>query len=109
MRKPPLSMISAAVASVFAMNARNVSSHRRMSSSISWGRVAMSCVLWNALVDEFVQQQARDHVQGFKHAFALVRRRVERRHLHFAIVQQKFHVFHRRGVRSEEHTSELQS
>src|SRR5208283_4887233 len=96
MRKPPLSMISVAIASVLAMNSRNTPSRWRMSSSISWGRVAMSGVLRNALVDEFVQQEARDHVQRLEHALAFVRRGAERRHLHFAVVQQVFHVFHGR-------------
>src|SRR5471030_213114 len=98
MRKPPLSMISAAVASVLAMNSRSVSSKRRMSSSISWGRVSMSCVLWNALIDKFLQQQAGDHVQRFEHALAFVRGRGKRRHLHVAVVQKKIHVFDGRGV-----------
>src|ERR1700690_2633965 len=98
-RKPPLSMISVAIASVLTMNSRSIPSSCRTSSSISWGRVAMSCVLRNGLViDEFVQQQARDHVQRFEHALAFMRRGTERRHLHFTVVQQIFHVIHRRGV-----------
>src|ERR1039457_3678521 len=99
MRKPPLSMTSAAVASVCRMNSRSASSIRCMSSSISWGRVALSRVLGGALVDEFLEQQTRDHIERFEHALALVRGGIERRHLHLAVVQQIFHVFDRRGVR----------
>src|ERR1700729_1233716 len=92
MRNPPLSMMSAFDASVLAMNSRSVVSSGWMSSSISCGKVTMSCVLRNALVDEFLQQQARDHVQRFKHALAFVRGRGEGRHLHVAVVEQKIHV-----------------
>src|ERR1035438_1146086 len=99
MRKPPLSMMSAAVASVWPMNSSNASLSRCMSSSISWGKVAMSCMLGRALVDEFLEQQARDHVERFKHALALVRGGVERWHLHFTVVQKILHVFDRRGAR----------
>src|SRR5262245_10743412 len=74
MRKPPLSMISAAVASVWATNSRSVSSSRRTSSSMSWGRVAILCGLGNALVDVFLEQHPGDHVQALEHALALVRR-----------------------------------
>ena len=60
--------------------------------------MAILCVLRSALVDELVQQQARDHVQRLEHAFALLRGRGERRHLHFAVVEKKFHVLGRRDV-----------
>src|ERR1039457_1731098 len=99
MRKPPLSMMSAVVASVWPINSRNAASSCWMSSSISWGRVAMSCGLGSALVDEFLKQHARDHVERLKHPLAFVRGAIERRHLHFAVVQKIFHVFGRRGVR----------
>src|SRR5581483_8805492 len=103
MRKPPLSMTSTVVASVCTRKSCSASLRTLMSSSINCGSVAMSCGLWRAmrlaLVDELVQQQARNHVQRFKNSFAFVRGSRERRHLHFTIVQKKFHVFHRRGVR----------
>src|ERR1700722_10371701 len=99
MRKPPLSMTSADVASAETMSSRSASLSRWRSSSMSWGRVAMSCILGDALVDVFLQQHARDHVQRLEHAFAFVRRRGKGRHLHVAVVEQKIHVFHGRGVR----------
>src|SRR6266699_5918548 len=98
MRKPPLSMIKAVVASLRPRNSPNMSSSPWMSSSRSCGKVAMSCVLRNALVDEFVEQHACNHVERFENAFALVADRGEGRHLHLAVVEKKFHVFHGRGV-----------
>src|ERR1035438_6041269 len=98
-KKPPLSMISAVVASLFSSRSLNTSSSSLTSSTSSWGRVAMSCVLRRALGDVLVEQHARDHVQRFKNAFAFVRGAGERGNLHFAIVQQKLHVFNRRDVR----------
>src|ERR1017187_4233670 len=97
-RKPPLSMISAVVASLFSSNSRNSLPSRSTSSSISCGRVAMSCVLRSCLADELVQQHARDHVERLKHALALVRRRGEGGDLEVAVVQQKLHVFDRGNV-----------
>src|SRR5215471_17732312 len=99
MRKPPLSMTSAAVASVCATNSRSVSSSCRTSSSMSWGRVAILCGLGNALVDVFLEEHPRDHVQAFEDALALVRRGLERGHLHVAVVQKVIQIFHRRGIR----------
>src|SRR6267142_5740219 len=98
MRKPPLSMIRAVVASLRSRNPRNTSSSCWISSSMSWGKVAMSCVLRLALVDVLVEQHAGDHVERFENALALVRGGRERRHLHFAVVKEKFHVLHRRGI-----------
>src|SRR5512137_1248758 len=91
MRKPPLSMISAVVASLFSSSSRNSPPRRSMSSSISWGKEAMSCVLWRSLADEFVQQHAGNHVERLEHPFALVRGRAEGRDLEVAVVQQELH------------------
>src|SRR5262249_29381543 len=63
-----------------------------MSSSTSWGKVAMSCVLRSALADELVQQQARDHVQRLEYTFGPMRRGGEERHLQLPVVEQEFHV-----------------
>src|SRR5512145_851314 len=93
MRNPPLSMIRAAVASLLARSSNSSSSSRWMSSSMSWGREAMSCVLRRSLADELVEQHAGDHVEGFKDAFALVGGGGEGRDLDFAVVEQKLHVF----------------
>src|ERR1035441_2248722 len=90
MRKPPLSMISAVVASLFSSKSRNSRSSRPMSSSISCGKEAMSCVLRSCLADIFVQQNAGDHVERLEDAFALVRRRAEGRDLDVAVVQDEF-------------------
>src|SRR6266496_3479640 len=98
MRKPPLSIIKAVVASLRPRNSPNTSSSPWMSSSRSCGKVAMSCVLRNVLVDEFVEQHAGNHVEGLEYAFALVANRGEGRRLHLAVVEKKFHVFHGRGV-----------
>src|SRR6185369_975852 len=98
MRKPPLSIISAVVASLRPRNSPNTSSSPWMSSSRSCGKVAMSCVLRNVLVNEFVEQHARNHVERFENAFALVGDRSEGGRLHFAVVEQKLHVFDRRRV-----------
>src|ERR1017187_6585029 len=99
MRKPPRSMTSAVVASLFSSSSLNDWSSSLTSSSRSWGSVAMSCVLRRSLRDELVQQHARDHVQRLKNALAFVRGRRERGNLNFAVVQQKLHVFHGRDVR----------
>src|SRR5438093_4189788 len=98
MRKPPLSMISAVVASLFSSNSRSTVSSCWTSSSMSWGSVAMSCVLRRGLGDELVEQHARNHVEGFEHPFTPVRGGGERGHLHVAVVEQKLHVIHRRSV-----------
>src|ERR1035437_234127 len=99
MRNPPLSMISAVVASLFSSNSRSSLPRRSTSSSIICGKVAMSCVLRSCLANELVQQHARDHVERFKHAFALVRRRAEGGDLEVAVIQQELHVFHRGDIR----------
>src|ERR1035438_2665139 len=106
MRKPALSMINAVVASLFSTSSRNSRSSRAMSSSMSWGRLAMSCVLRTSLADEFVQQHAGDHVERLKDAFALVGCCGKRGHLDVAVIEQKVEVFDGSN-RSEEHTSEL--
>src|SRR5689334_9254124 len=98
MRNPPLSRISAVQASLFSSKSRKMLSSCRMSSSMSWGRVAMSCVLRCALADILVEQQARDHVERLEHAFTLVRDGFKGRDLHLAIVEEVIHVFDRRGV-----------
>ena len=95
-------------ASVCVSNSRNSSSNRWMSSSISWGSVAMiilgrghptSCVLRRSLADKFVQQHAGDHVQRLEDTFATMSAGRERRHLNLAVVEQKFHVFNRGDIR----------
>ena len=58
----------------------------------------MSCVLRRSLADEFVQQHASDHVERFKHALALVSGRRKRGHLHVPIIEQEFHIVHRRDI-----------
>src|SRR5262252_8125165 len=98
MRNPPLSMTRAAVDSVWTTNSRSVSSSRRTSSSISWGKVAMLCGLGNALVDEFLEQHPRDHVQAFEHALRFVSRGLKRRHMHLTVVEQIVEILDRRGV-----------
>src|SRR5258706_1950663 len=98
MRNPPLSMISAVVASLFSSSSRNSSSSSWISSSISWGNVAMSCVLRSSLTDVLIKQHPGDHVQRLKNAFTAVRGRTERGDLHFAVVEQKFHVFGRSNI-----------
>src|SRR6185503_12695364 len=98
MRNPPLSRTRAVTASLFSRNSRKTESSSWMSSSMSWGRVAMSCVLRYARVDKLVQQHASDHVERLKDTFAFVSGSAEGRHLHFAIVQQELHVLGRRGV-----------
>src|ERR1039458_1935547 len=99
MRNPPLSMISAVVASLFSSNSRNALPICSTSSSVICGKVAMSCVLRSCLANELVQQHARDHVERLKHAFAPVRRGAEGGNLEVAVVQQKLHVFHRGDIR----------
>src|SRR5208282_882349 len=93
MRKPPLSMINAVVASLFVRKSCSSLSSRWTSSSRSWGRVAMSCVLGRALADEFVEQHAGDHVERFKDAFASVGGGGKGRHLDIAVVEQELQVF----------------
>src|SRR5882724_10126685 len=92
MRKPPLSMIRAVVASVFSSRSWSTSSSRWTSSSISWGRVAMSCVLRSSLADILIEQHARNHVERFKHPFTEMRGGTERRNLHLAVIEKEFHV-----------------
>src|SRR5258708_2322694 len=98
MRKPPLSMIKAVVASLFCISSWRMSSSWRTSSSNSWGSVAMSCVLRLRLADELVEQQPRDHIECLEHTFAPVGRGGEGGHLHVAVVEQELHVIHRRGI-----------
>src|SRR5579862_8563668 len=98
MRNPPLSMISAVVASLFSSNSRSASSRRWISSSTSCGSVPMSCVLRRGLADELVQQHARNHVESFEDALAFVGDRRKGRHLHVPVVEQEFHVVYRGDV-----------
>ena len=60
--------------------------------------MAMSCVLRRALADEFMEQHARDHVEGLEDAFALVRDRSKGRDLHFAVVEEELQVLDRGDV-----------
>src|ERR1019366_8242695 len=89
MRKPPLSMMSSLSASL----------SRWMSFSMSCGRVDISGMLGNALIDVFLQQHTADHVQRFEHTLAFVGTGGQRRHLYIAVVHKEIHVFERRGVR----------
>src|SRR5215208_3736850 len=93
MRKPPLSIMSAVVASLLSSSSSRASSSCWMSSSISWGRVGMSCVLRRPLADELIEQHASDHIEGFENALTEVSRGSERRDLHLAVIQQELHVF----------------
>src|SRR5437899_3140248 len=97
-RNPPLSTTNAVVASLRRRNSPRIKSSAWMSSSRSWGKVAMSCVLRRGLVDVFVEQHARDHVERLEHAFAAMRGGAEGRYLHFAVVEQKLEVLDRGGV-----------
>src|SRR5258707_4579222 len=99
MRKPPLSIINAVVASLFSSKPFSSSSSNWMSSSISWGKVAMSCVLRSSLADILIEQHPGDHVERLKNAFAPMGGRAKRGHLHVAIVQQELHVFNGSDVR----------
>src|ERR1022692_3890786 len=99
MRKPPLSMMSAAVASAAVMSSLSASLSRWMSSSMSCGRVDISGMLGNALIDVFLQQHTGDHVQRFEHTLAFVGTGGKRRHLYIAVVHKEIHVFERSGVR----------
>src|SRR5262245_47232737 len=85
-------MISAVVASVLVSSSLRASSRHWISSSISWGRVDMSCVLRRSLTDVFMQQHASDHVQGLKHAFATVSCSRVRGYLYFTVVKQELHI-----------------
>src|SRR6188474_189824 len=91
-------MISAVVDSVLVSNSLRVSSRHWISSSISWGRVDMSCVLRRSLADVFMQQHASDHVQGLENTLATVCCGGKGGHLHFAIVQEELHILHRGSV-----------
>src|SRR5215216_4338025 len=72
MRKPALSMMSAAEASLRETSSPSTRSNSRTSSAISWGkainRVWLSELLHTvAFIDELMEQHACDHVQLFKY------------------------------------------
>src|SRR6185436_12651447 len=98
MRKPPLSMSRVTVASERDSKSSSAMSSTRMSSSKSCGSDAISLFGARALVDELVQQQAGNHVERFKHAFAFGSDGGKGRHLHVAIVQSKLQVIDRRDI-----------
>src|SRR5688572_30656674 len=99
MRNPPLSSNKATLASLFSRSSCMARSTSVISSSISSGNGDISGSFSVRLVHVFVQQQTSNHVQGLEHALAFVGAGRKGRHLHLAIVQEKFHVFHRRGIR----------
>src|SRR5689334_2541228 len=70
-----------------------------MSSSISWGKVPMSCVLRRSLADELVQQHAGDHVERLENALAFVGCRREGWYLDISVIEQKLHILQRSNVR----------
>jgi hypothetical protein len=49
-------------------------------------------------VDEFVEQQARNHVERLEDALALEGHGREGRHLHLAVVEQEIQILDRRGI-----------
>ncbi|MFM1943521.1 MAG: hypothetical protein RI897_2503 [Verrucomicrobiota bacterium] len=51
-----------------------------------------------AFVDELVEEHPGDHVEGFEDALALVGDAGETGHLHFAVIEQEFHIFDGCGV-----------
>src|SRR5262245_12201666 len=99
MRKPPLSMTIASEASVFIRSSCRDSESSCTSSSMSCGSVAILSGFTLALVNELVQQHARDHVQRLEDPFAFVRASGERWHFNLLIIEEEIHVFHRRDVR----------
>src|SRR3954453_2887092 len=99
MRKPPLSMMIAALPSHLTSRSCKADSSSWTSSSISWGSVAISRGLPVALVDEFVQEQPGYHVQRLEHSLALVGGTRERWHLRLAVIKQKIHILHWSCVR----------
>src|ERR1043165_1341693 len=98
MRKPPLSIISAALPSHLCSRSSKTRSSSWTSSSISCGSVAMSGGFAITVVNELVQKQARNHVEGFKDPLALVGAAAEGWHFHLTIVEQKIHIFDRSRI-----------
>src|SRR5262245_33991702 len=88
---PPLSMTRAVVASVCLRNSPSASSITLMSASLRGGNVVIisRSVLRSVLVDELGKQRARNGVQGFENAAAIVGCRGKRGHLHLAAVEKK--------------------
>src|ERR1035441_1422351 len=80
---------SAAAASLRRNNSSNAPSNPWTSSAMSGGRPGISRGFAPALVDEFVEQQARNHVERFKDSFAFGGHGSEGRNLHLAIVEQE--------------------
>src|SRR5688572_33326706 len=98
MRNPPLSRSRATLASLFCRRSCIARSTSVMSSSISSGSGDISRSFSVGVVYKLVQEQSGNHVQGLKDPLTLMGAGGERRHLHFAIVEQEFHVLHRRRV-----------
>src|SRR5262249_39200949 len=108
---PPLSMTRAVPASLLRISSCNALFNAPMSSSMSWGRVGITGDYGNrgwqqwsrrpalALGNELLQEQACDHVQGFRHPVAFMTARGKRRRLLLAIVQQVLHKLHRGHAR----------
>src|SRR3954462_4389976 len=99
MRKPPLSRSKETLASLFSRSSCIARSNSAMSSSISSGSGAISRSSSVRVVYEFIQQQSGNHIECLEDTLAFIRARREGRDLHFAIVQQEFHVFNGGGVR----------
>jgi len=62
---------------------------------------SFSCVLRlrRVLIDEFMEQQARNHVERLKNAFTFMSGSRKRRNLGLTVVQQKLHIFKRGNIR----------
>src|SRR5258706_4072043 len=99
MRNPPLSMMSATLASDFTRSSCRARPSSWTSSSMSWGSEGILGGFTIAVVDEFVEQDARDHVERLEDTLAFVGARREGRHFHLPIVEQEIHVFGRSHVR----------
>src|SRR5688572_28388769 len=97
-KNPPISRSNAAVASLLVTRSPKAPSNSWTSSSISCGRVNI-CLLACAFVDEFVQEEPRNHIKRLENPFGLGCRRRERRNLHLTIIQEEVHVFHRSNIR----------
>src|SRR5438445_13605552 len=84
-RNPPLSKTNAVVASLRRRNSPRIKSSDWMSSSRSWGKVAMSCVLRRGLVVVFVEQLEHDHVEHFEHGLVVMHGGDDGRYLHVQV------------------------
>src|SRR5262245_37301209 len=99
MRNPPLSMSRAALASLLMSNSSRARLISAMSSSMSWGSVAILGSFAGALVDKLLQEQTRDHVQRLKDSITFVGAGREGGYLFVPVVEKEFQVFRGRHVR----------